>query len=219
MMSANSSDPSLAVSHIPSPMSAMFPPEVDPTTAAVAAAALSIQMPMDALSGSGSDMAQMNMVSSSLEEPSIAPSALMNDFSVQSSFSTDLTMGNPENVAHTVLSSPSTTTGSNSASHTSSPSLNGVPQTFHIGSSSLASALDNNTLPRSRSGSAGSPSLLTTAAASDLGAFTSGSGPPSSAASLGFPPRNDQTFAGSKESSPEAPADAHLMVLGDMLKK
>ncbi|CAL1704580.1 unnamed protein product [Somion occarium] len=201
LMNSTQPEASLAathVPHIPSPLSSMFPSEVDPASTMQ----ISMQMPMSAMSGAVVDMPQMDL-----------------DFSVQTSFSTDHNMAGLDGTGgnHALLSSPSATTGSTSVSHASSPSLNGVPSAFHIGSSSLASALDNTVMSRSRSGSSASPGLLTTAG-SDHGASNGGSGPPSSAPSFGFPPPNDHAFSASKENSPEAPGDAHLMVLGDMLK-
>ncbi|KAH8107138.1 hypothetical protein BXZ70DRAFT_278637 [Cristinia sonorae] len=125
----------------------------------------------------------------------------------------------PHDPTTQLLASPSATTASSSASHASSPALNGVASSYLIGSSSLASALDSATVGRSRSGSSASPGLLTSAS-SELGFSSAGSGPPTSDPSLGFPPGYEQrgTLTAVTEDS-DVPGGAHLLVLGDMLKK
>ncbi|KAI0748073.1 hypothetical protein C8Q80DRAFT_1102841 [Daedaleopsis nitida] len=122
--------------------------------------------------------------------------------------------------SHPLLSSPSATSASTSASHASSPSLTGVAPSYSAGSSSLASALDDVGATRSRSGSAASPANLT-ASSSDLGFPSSASAPSTTGHECDFqfpPPGFENPMQASNESMQDVPGGAHLMVLGDMLK-
>lgn len=220
LMGSSHSDPSLSVgpTHInPQQLSNMYQSELEHANNLP----VSMQMSMSALSGPSADMNRMEMAPPQTHpDPSAAPALLSTDFATHSSFAADHGMSHMENVDinHSLLSSPSTTTCSNNPSHASSPSLNGVATSYMIGSSSLASALNESGLSRSRSGSSASPSLLT-AASSEVGLSSGGSGPPTSDPSFTFPPGHERTFASSKESSPDSSGDPHLLVLGDMLKK
>ncbi|THH33885.1 hypothetical protein EUX98_g291 [Antrodiella citrinella] len=215
------SDPPMSAdhaAHMSAHMSSMFhQPEMDQ-----ASTILSMQMSMGALS-SPVDISAMD-VSTSLTEQAQQPLSLLSDFPGQnSSFATatDHRMNGMDSHDPTaqLLASPSTTTASSNVSHVSSPALNGMASSYLIGSSSLASALDSMAAARSRSGSSASPGLLTSAS-SDLGFSSGGSGPPTSDASLVFPPGYEQrnSLTTTKEDSPESPGGAHLLVLGDMLK-
>ncbi|EKM55143.1 uncharacterized protein PHACADRAFT_255562 [Phanerochaete carnosa HHB-10118-sp] len=182
----------------------MFPPEL----ASADPMAMSTQM---------STVDPMDLANPPLSDH-LASSSMLTGFSQQSGpgFVPDPPMSGIENheSGHHMLSSPSTTTTTTSTnpSHVSSPALNGMVPTYAMGSSSLASALDE---PRSRSGSAASPSHATS---SDLGFPSASSGPPTSAHDPNFPFSQGFSMSQSKESSPDS-ADPHLMVLGDMLKK
>ncbi len=119
--------------------------------------------------------------------------------------------------SHPSLSSPSATSASTGASHASSP---GVTPSYTTGPSSLASALDNNDTTRSRSGSAPSPANLT--ASSELGYSSCGSGPSTTGHESGFhfpPPEYETPVQSDSETMQDVPGGAHLMAIGDMLKK
>ncbi|KAI0797969.1 hypothetical protein C8Q75DRAFT_709520 [Abortiporus biennis] len=158
---------------------------------------------------------------STLSERAPAPGTIPDFQAVQASFQQDHGMNGLESMepTHQILSSPSATTASTNASHASSPALNGMSGGFIMGTSSLASALDDMGASRSRSGSSASPGLLASGS-SDLTFSSGGSGPPTADSSFSYPAGNvyDHTFAARREDSPEEPGGAHLMVLGDMLK-
>lgn len=153
-------------------------------------------------------------------------STVIADFSPPNgAFAVDTRLGGLEALDSStqVLSSPSATSSSTNPSHASSPALNGVASNYSGGSSSLASALEGMGVTRSRSGSSASPPNLTSTN-SEFGFSNSGSGPSTSAhdPAFQFPlPSFDspQSAGGGKEGSPDVPGGAHLMVLGDLLKK
>ena len=154
------------------------------------------------------------------------PSGIMSDYPPSAGpFTVDSRLNGLESLdsSNQIVSSPSATSNSTNPSHASSPGMNGVPSTYSAGSSSLASALEGMGVARSRSGSSASPPTLTSTN-SEFGFSASGSGQSTSAhdPAFQFPPpafESPQSTAGVTEDSPDVPGGAHLMVLGDMLKK
>ncbi|KAI0928700.1 hypothetical protein AcW2_004628 [Taiwanofungus camphoratus] len=209
--------PTNSTAQVHAPMSSLFQPEMDPMP-------VSMQMSLNALPPRSTDMSAMDVVSAAPAE-STPSQALLPEFSAQNgSFRVDTRLTGLDGLdgSHHLASSPSATSVSTNPSHTSSPAMNGMTSTYSVASSSLASALDSMAATRSRSGSSASPPNFMSSS-SDLGFPSSGSGPPTSAHESGFqfslpgfdnPPHP----APAKESSPEVPGGAHLMVLGDMLK-
>lgn len=119
----------------------------------------------------------------------------------------------------TLHSSPSgTSTVSSNPSHATSPAMHsGLPTTYSGTTSSLASALDSLGVTRSRSGSSASPNNFM---GTDF-KFSPVNGSQIHAAhEFLFPPSDLVDLSTKhKRDSPDAPADSHLMAIGDMLTK
>ncbi|KDQ61001.1 hypothetical protein JAAARDRAFT_569526 [Jaapia argillacea MUCL 33604] len=118
--------------------------------------------------------------------------------------------------------SPGMSTTSSGLSHSSSPAVNGLSPPFSVGTSSLASALDDLTAPIHAQSDSSTSSLALVNSISQMDFMSTGSGPSTSAADLDFmfPPSNyegDGRAVG-KEPSPEVPGGPHLMVVGNILK-
>ncbi|KAJ2966891.1 hypothetical protein NUW54_g13675 [Trametes sanguinea] len=203
LVSSSHSDPTALTqdpaTHMHVSMPSLFPQHVDPSSAI----SLGMHLSMSSLPPSSEDLS----------------SAM--DVSAMYSMDPRLTSIDPVDPTHPLLSSPSATSASTNASHASSPALNGVAPSYSAGSSSLASALDGMGVARSRSGSAASPAHLTSST-SDLGFPSSGSGAPGSVHGSGFqfpPPGFEDPLQAQNDSMQDVPGGAHLLVLGDMLKK
>ena len=212
-------DPSLppdSASHMHVPMPPpLFQQSMEPS-------GISMHLPISSLPpapDASNAMDVVHPVSSQSGSPGVIP-----DLSTQSAmYGMDPRLAGLEAVdpSHPLLSSPSANSASTSASHASSPSLTGVTPSYSAGSSSLASALDHVGTTRSRSGSVASPPNLT-ASGSDMGFPSAGSGPPTTVHESGFqfpPPGFEDPMQTSNEPVQDVPGGAHLMVLGDMLKK
>ncbi|KAH9901336.1 hypothetical protein C8Q73DRAFT_241602 [Cubamyces lactineus] len=207
--------------HMHVSMPSLFPQHVD----SVSAVPMTMHMSMSSLSSSSEDLSAAMDVMAAPPPSSQAPSpGVIPDISSQSGmYGMDPRLTNIDAVdpSHPLLSSPSATSASTNASHASSPALTGVTPSYSAGSSSLASALDGMGVARSRSGSAASPAHLT-GSGSDLGFPSSGSGPSGGAHETGFqfpPPGFENSMQASNDSVQDVPGGAHLLVLGDMLKK
>ena len=182
--------------------------------------AMSMHMSMDSLSSSDATVAMDVMAPP--QPPSGSPSTIP-DLSAQAAvYGIDPRIATLDTIdpSHSLLSSPSANSASTGASHASSPALTGVAPSYTTGSSSLASALDSLGTTRSRSGSAASPGNTTTLG-SDLGFPSAGSAPPTSSHASGFdfPPTGYENSMPTTKAEEGPPGGAHLMVLGDLLKK
>lgn len=206
-----------SASHEHAVMTSMFQPELDHSHALP----VPMQMSLSSIPQHRTDLSNMEAVSAvSLE--AATTQGMLSDFAPQNgSFGIDYRINNLDGLegSHQLASSPSATTASTNPSHASSPAMNGMASTYSVGSSSLASALDGMAASRSRSDSSASPPNLLSSS-SDLGFSSGGSGPPTSAHENGFPyTLQHENTSPAKEPSPEQPGSAHLLVLGDMLKK
>ena len=213
-------DPTLppdSADHMHVTMSApLFQQQIDPA----AALPMSMHIPMGSLPQPADPANAMDVLASA--PPQSGSPGIIPDLPTQSAlYGMDPRLASLEGVdpSHPLLSSPSATSASTSASHASSPSLTGVTPSFSAGSSSLASALDHIGTTRSRSGSVASPPNLT-ASGSDMGFPTGGSGPTTTQSGFEFPPPGfENPLQTNGEAVQDVPGGAHLMVLGDMLKK
>lgn len=212
------SDPA-AHMHVSIPLP-LYSQQLDPATAVK----MSLRMSGNALPSSVDTVAPMDVVAP-LPPQSNSPGVIPDLPTQAALYGMDprLTSFDSLDPSHPLLSSPSATSASTSASHASSPSLTGVTPSYSAGSSSLASALDSSIgATRSRSGSVASPPNLT-ASSSDLGFSSSGRDPSSTIVhEFGFqfpPPGFEDPMQPSNDSVSDVPGGAHLMVLGDMLKK
>ena len=191
----------------------LFSQSLDPATAA----ALSMQMSLD--SSLTSDSTAMDV----LAAPQTGSPSALSDLAAQAAaYGIDPRIASLDGIdpSYSLLSSPSATSASTGASHASSPALTGVAPSYTTGSSSLASALDSVGATRSRAGSAASPGNLT-ALGSDLGFPSAGSGPPTTGHGSGFdfPPPDFENSVQTSSNEDAPPGGAHLLVLGDLLKK
>ncbi|KAJ3476268.1 hypothetical protein NLI96_g11276 [Meripilus lineatus] len=214
--------------HVSPPLSHMFQPELDPQPSLP----ISIQVPVAALAQSQVDITPMDVLNPQLQQHQLhhqqqqqqqqLPPPLVQDFQLQPSpFNHDHSIPTLDSIDQPHQLLPSSSTASiPSTSHAPSPPLPGMPAapSYVIGSSSLASALDSMAASRSRSGSSASPGILN-GQSPDHSFSSTGSGPPTSDLSLTFTPGFEHILQQSKENSPDVPADSHLLVLGDMLKK
>ncbi|KAH9951254.1 hypothetical protein B0H21DRAFT_818313 [Amylocystis lapponica] len=216
----DSSLPPHSASHVHTSMPSLFQSEVDPGNSM----SVPMQMSISSLPPPPANLNAMDVVSA-IPPASTSSPGLLPDFPPQNgSFGLDprLTGLDGLNGSHQLVSSPSATTASTNASHASSPGMNGM-STYSIPSSSLASALDGMAAARSRSDSSASPANLTSST-SDLGFSSGGSGPPTSVHESGFQfsmpgfenPVHSHLL---EDTSPDVPEGAHLLVVGDMLKK
>ncbi|KAI0709184.1 hypothetical protein C8Q76DRAFT_101609 [Earliella scabrosa] len=202
--------------HVSIPPPLFSQQQLDPATAS----AMSMHMSIASLPPPVDTVAPMDVIAPPLQSGS--PGAIPDLATQAALYGMDPRLATLDGVdpSHPLLSSPSATSASTSASHASSPSLTGVAPSYSAGSSSLASALDGIDPSRSRSGSIASPANLT-ASGSDLGFSSSGRDPSTTVHESGFqfpPPGFENPMQPSNENMQDAPGGAHLMVLGDMLK-
>lgn len=194
----------------------LFSQQLDPTSAA-----MSMHLPMSSFPTPADTITSMDVVAPPLPQAD-SPGSISDLHAQAAMYGMDPRLTSLDSVdpSHPLLSSPSATSASTGASHASSPALTGVTPSFTTGSSSLASALDHNDAARSRSGSAASPANLT-ASGSELGFPSSGSGPSTTGHESGFqfPPPGFENPMQSDEAMQDVPGGAHLMAIGDMLKK
>lgn len=194
----------------------MFSQTIDPSTAA----AMSMHMALDPISAApDSTAAPMDVSVPQLQNgsPGIIPDLPSQPvvYGIDPRIATLEAMES----SHSLLSSPSAHSSSTGASHASSPALAGVAPSYTTGSSSLAFALDSDGATRSRPGSAASPGT-STALGSDLGFPSASSAPPTASHGSGFdfPPSGfENSMQSANDDTP--PGGAHLLVLGDLLKK
>lgn len=197
-------------SHLPPPVSSMFPPDLDHTNSL----SMAMQLPP-------ADVSAMDVMPAPLPERAFG-SGMLSEFPGQPgpSFQQDPQMNGIEShdPSHQLLSSPSATTASTSASHASSPAMNGMVPAYAIGSSSLATALDG---PRSRSGSSASPGHLSNTS-SDIGFSSNGSLPSTTTreSTFAFQAGFEGAFSAllAKESSPDED-DQQRQLLHNVLKQ
>ena len=191
----------------------LFSQPLDP-----AVVAMSMQMALDSLPTS--DGTAMDVLAA---PPQTGSPGALSDLAAQAAvYGIDPRIATLDTIdpSHSLLSSPSANSASTGASHASSPALTGVAPSYTTGSSSLASALDSVGATRSRAGSAASPGNLT-ALGSDLGFPSAGSGPPTTGHGSGFdfPPPDFENSVQTSSNEDAPPGGAHLLVLGDLLKK